>query len=384
MIVQIININSKNVFELYNKKYNIFKNLRERGYFGLEIRDISEDIAAELHKYFLKNEIFSYIKKKQSISIFILGTFEQIIEVSNGIKSNIGENVGHKITSVINNYLNYSSNKIPFVGSPNLLVQVMGILNVTPDSFSDGGLYFTKEKALEHINLMIDNGVDMIDIGGESSRPGAKNISVDEEIKRVIPVIESAKKVPIPISIDTTKSEVAEEALKNGVKIINDISGLTFDDKMMDVILKHNAGCVIMHMKGKPDNMQDNPEYEDVITEVYDFLYKQSEVASKRGIKNIIIDPGIGFGKSVRDNFNLINRLDEFKGLGYPILIGVSRKSLIGKSLQLNINEREIPTVILETLAINKGAKIIRTHNVQNAVHARKLFSFVEMPDSVI
>ncbi|GAB4129098.1 MAG: hypothetical protein Fur0015_02910 [Ignavibacteriales bacterium] len=384
MIVQIININSKNVFELYNKKYNIFKNLRERGYFGLEIRDISEDIAAELHKYFLKNEIFSYIKKKQSISIFILGTFEQIIEVSNGIKSNIGENVGHKITSVINNYLNYSSNKIPFVGSPNLLVQVMGILNVTPDSFSDGGLYFTKEKALEHINLMVDNGVDMIDIGGESSRPGAKNISVDEEIKRVIPVIESAKKVPIPISIDTTKSEVAEEALKNGVKIINDISGLTFDDKMMDVILKHNAGCVIMHMKGKPDNMQDNPEYEDVITEVYDFLYKQSEVASKRGIKNIIIDPGIGFGKSVRDNFNLINRLDEFKGLGYPILIGVSRKSLIGKSLQLNINEREIPTVILETLAINKGAKIIRTHNVQNAVHARKLFSFVEMPDSVI
>ncbi len=244
---------------------------------------------------------------------------------------------------------------------------IMGILNVTPDSFSDGGKYFSKDLALDHALKMIDEGADIIDIGGESTRPGSDPVSLDEELERTIPVIKKLKSLrnDIVISIDTTKSKVAEQALNNGASIINDISGLTFDDKMIIVAKQFNAGVIIMHIKGNPKTMQQNPYYENVVKEVYDFLDSQSKKVFQNGVEKIIIDPGIGFGKRVEDNFTLIKNLETFQSIGYPIMIGLSRKSFIGQTLELEINDRDIATVILEAISVIKSARIIRTHNVK-------------------
>ncbi len=253
----------------------------------------------------------------------------------------------------------------------------MGILNITPDSFSDGGLYFNLNDAVNHAFKMIDEGADIVDIGGESTKPGSDFVTVDEEINRVIPVIKVIldKKPEAIISVDTTKSIVAEEALKNGAQIINDISGLTFDSNMSKVISKYDAAVVIMHIKGTPKTMQQNPSYDDVVNEVYNFLKLQIVKAKEAGNSKIIIDPGIGFGKRIQDNFELIKNLSEFKELNYPILIGLSRKSFIGKTLDLDIEKRDTASAVLEGLAIKNGAGIIRTHNVKNAVQVCKLFN---------
>jgi len=244
---------------------------------------------------------------------------------------------------------------------------IMGILNVTPDSFSDGGKYFSKDLALDHALKMIDEGADIIDIGGESTRPGSDPVSLDEELERTIPVIKKLKSLrnDIVISIDTTKSKVAEQALNNGASIINDISGLTFDDKMIIVAKQFNAGEISRHIKGNPKTMQQNPYYENVVKEVYDFLDSQSKKVFQNGVEKIIIDPGIGFGKRVEDNFTLIKNLETFQSIGYPIMIGLSRKSFIGQTLELEINDRDIATVILEAISVIKSARIIRTHNVK-------------------
>jgi dihydropteroate synthase len=251
---------------------------------------------------------------------------------------------------------------------------VMGILNVTPDSFSDGGKFNSVNSATEHALEMLEEGADIIDVGGESSRPGAEGISIDEEIKRTIPTIQNILrfKPNTVISIDTTKPEVAEAALQSGAKIINDISGLS-DIKMLEVIKKYNATVVVMHMQGKPRDMQRNPTYKDVVQEVFNYLEAKISYAKKHGITSIIVDPGIGFGKSVNHNYELLEKLANFKTLETPLLIGVSRKSLIGKALNLEVTERDIATIILETDAVNKGAKIIRTHNVKNGVQLKKL-----------
>ena len=254
---------------------------------------------------------------------------------------------------------------------------VMGILNVTPDSFSDGGLYLNEDDAVNHALKMIEERVDIIDIGGESTRPGSETVDEDEEINRVVPVLKKIldKKNDIIISVDTTKSKVAEEALKNGAQIINDISGLTFDSEMIDVVKKNNASVIIMHIKGTPKSMQQNPYYDNVVKEVFGFLKAQSQKAEQEGISNIIVDPGIGFGKRVQDNFELIKNLSEFKALNYPILIGLSRKSFLGKTLNLKIDGRDNATAILEGIALNNGARIIRTHNVKNGVQVCKLLN---------
>lgn len=252
---------------------------------------------------------------------------------------------------------------------------VMGILNVTPDSFSDGGKYLLTDDALSHASEMIKYGVDIIDIGGESSRPGSLPISIDEELERVIPVVQVIKK-KYPqsiISIDTTKYEVASEALKSGADIINDISGLTSDDRIADVVAEFNAGLILMHIKGTPKNMQVNPEYKDIISEIKSFLYAQINSAEIKGVGKIIIDPGIGFGKKYDDNFIIINNLHEFCSIGYPLLIGVSRKSFIGNELNLEVTERDVPTAILETAAIQSGVRIIRTHNYRYGIYIRNL-----------
>jgi dihydropteroate synthase len=253
----------------------------------------------------------------------------------------------------------------------------MGILNVTPDSFSDGGKYFSTDLAIDKALKMIEEGADIIDVGGESTRPGSDSVSTIDEINRTIPVIKKLKSLrsDVTISIDTTKSEVAELALDNGVSIINDISGLTFDLNIIEAAKKYNAALVIMHIKGNPKTMQHNPFYEDVISEVYDFLHSQSSLALHNGISKIIIDPGIGFGKRVPDNFELISRLDDFKSLGYPILIGLSKKSFIGKTLNFDTQQRELGTSVLETVSALKSARIIRTHNVQNCNQMVKLLS---------
>jgi dihydropteroate synthase len=242
----------------------------------------------------------------------------------------------------------------------------MGILNVTPDSFSDGGRFFDQTDAVLHGFQMVKDGADMIDVGGESTRPGAEYVPADEEIRRVVPVIRKIRqKTSVPVSIDTYKSEVAKAALEAGATIVNDISGLHFDEKMAEVIAEHSASVVIMHIKGTPKDMQTNPEYDDVVREVYDYLSKSVESASNSGIKQIMIDPGIGFGKTANHNLELLNRLEEFRGIGVPILIGVSRKSFIGKILDTPVDARLEGTAAAVTASILHGADIVRVHDVR-------------------
>jgi len=259
------------------------------------------------------------------------------------------------------------------------LPKVMGILNVTPDSFSDGGKFYSENSAIDYALNMIDDGAAIIDIGGESTRPGSDAVSLKDELQRTIPVIKKLVELrkDLIISIDTTKSEVARQALDSGASIVNDISGLTSDEKIIDVVKSYDAGIVIMHIKGNPKTMQENPLYLDVVKEVKDFLFQQSNKAKQNGIDKIIIDPGIGFGKRVEDNFELIKRLEEFQSIGFPVMIGLSRKSFLGKTLDLNINERDIATVILETASVLKSVRIIRTHNVKYCTQMVKLVSHI-------
>ena len=246
---------------------------------------------------------------------------------------------------------------------------IMGVINVTPDSFSDGGFFFDPNRAIAHALKLVDEGADIIDIGGETTRPGSKPITAETEISRVIPVIERlAPKIDVPISIDTYKSLVAERAIEAGAEIINDISALNFDPKMAEIASRHDVPVVLMHIKGTPENMQQNPCYVSVISEIIEYLKDSIEMAEKAGIDphKIIIDPGIGFGKSLDDGHNLkiINRLSEFKSLGKPILVGPSRKAFIGKILNADVTQREEGTAAAVSAAVLNGANIVRVHNV--------------------
>lgn len=246
---------------------------------------------------------------------------------------------------------------------------IMGILNITPDSFSDGGKYFDEDILLQKIIVdavaMEREGADFIDVGGESTRPGSRKISAEEEIKRVIPVISEIKKhISIPISIDTYKSEVADEALKAGAVIVNDISGFQFDSKIAEVTRRHNASCILMHIKGTPQNMQINPVYDDLVLEIKEYLCNSISIAKNAGIEQIIIDPGIGFGKTFYHNIEIIKRIGEFKSLGYPILLGLSKKRFINEIYKSNTEERNVGTLSANIVGIINGANIFRVHNV--------------------
>ncbi len=246
---------------------------------------------------------------------------------------------------------------------------LMGVVNITPDSFSDGGIYFDGkvniEKVIEDVLKMEKYGADFIDVGGESTRPGSQKISVDEELERVIPVVSELKKrLDIPISIDTYKHEVAEEALKEGAVIVNDISAFNFDKKMPEITAHYNASCVLMHIKGTPRDMQSNPQYNDIVQEIYNYLSKSINIAEDAGIKQIIIDVGIGFGKTLEHNLILIKNLSRFKELNYPILLGTSRKSFIDKIYPTSLNERLDGTIASNTVGILNGANIIRVHDI--------------------
>jgi len=249
----------------------------------------------------------------------------------------------------------------------------VGILNVTPDSFSDGGKFFDPKDAVTHAKQMIKDGADIIDIGGESTRPGSERISKDEELKRVLPVLGAlVKEIKVPISIDTMKHEVADECLTRGAHIINDVSGLR-DEKMIEIIARHKAPVVIMHMRGAPGTMQDDTNYKNVVEEVKQYLKEQAGKAKAAGIEQIIIDPGIGFGKTVKHNLQLIQHIGDFKELGYPVLIGPSRKSFIGKILNLEADERLEGTLAAVTASILYGAEIIRVHDVKECVRAARI-----------
>lgn len=244
----------------------------------------------------------------------------------------------------------------------------MGIINVTPDSFSDGGLYLNKKKAVDRGLELAEEGANIIDIGGESTRPGSDFISTEEELMRTVPVISALrKKTDVLISVDTTKSEVAEAALDEGADIINDISSFRFDPKMMSLAAQKDIPVILMHMKGTPKNMQLNPFYEDLLAEIRGFLEERIATAQAYGIKKekIIIDPGIGFGKSLKDNLTLIKSLKFLEPIDRPILIGISRKSFIGKILSLPPQERTEGTIASAVLSIINGAHILRVHDVE-------------------
>ena len=254
--------------------------------------------------------------------------------------------------------------------NPKKRTLVMGIVNVTPDSFSDGGKYFAPITAIDFAFKLIDEGADIIDIGGESTRPGADKVSCSEELARVIPVIEGIRSNnnKILISIDTTKSVVAKEAVEAGANIINDVSGLSFDNQMPETIAQLKAPVIIMHMKGNPSDMQENPKYKDVIDEIITYFKEKINIAINSGIDRemIILDPGIGFGKTVEHNFKILSELNRFNNLGLPLLIGPSRKSFIGLTLGLPPEDRLDGTAATVAVGVNNGARIVRVHDVKN------------------
>jgi dihydropteroate synthase len=253
----------------------------------------------------------------------------------------------------------------------------MGILNVTPDSFSDGGKYVDAKIAIDHALEMIDNGADIIDIGGESTRPGSEPVSKNDECNRIIPVIESIKKnnSEILISVDTYKSYVAKRAVDAGADLVNDISGLTFDPNMLSYLSGKGIPVILMHINGRPKTMQNNPVYDDLIKDIRNFFLKQCNIAKENGIKknHIILDPGIGFGKSFEHNFTVIRRLNEICDLGYPVMIGPSRKAFIGDTLGLPLNERIEGTLATVVAGIMNGAKIVRVHDIKEVKRAVKV-----------
>jgi dihydropteroate synthase len=260
---------------------------------------------------------------------------------------------------------------------------IMGTINVTPDSFSDGGRFFDGEKAIEQGLRLAQQGADILDIGGESSRPGAKPLDEGEEIRRILPVIRSlAQKIEIPISVDTRKANVAEKALDAGAEMINDISALRFDERMAELASGRNVPVVLMHMKGDPETMQLDTHYNDLLGEILNFFRERVAFAESKGIpaKQIILDPGIGFGKSLEEKHNLIllRYLQKFQILEKPLLVGTSRKAFIGKILGLPPEDREEGTMATVAVAVFNGANIVRVHEVE------KMRRVVQVVDAVV
>jgi dihydropteroate synthase len=367
MVVHLINTKDDFIKIYLSNKYKI--SVDSLSNLSLEIRGLAQHTLLSLKDKFNNLKIKFALKDElnNSNSLLILNNPEFVYEI---LKDGKFDSDLNQFLDFVSNYFN--NKQIVYNVDDKILdfnkTYLMGILNVTPDSFSDGGKYLNPSEAIKKALEMIDDGVDIIDIGGESTRPGSDFVTLEEEKRRIIPVIEELLKIKsdLIISVDTTKSEIARLALEYGVKIINDISAMTLDENMIEVCKKFNPIVILMHMKGIPKTMQNNPTYDEIISDIYDYLYERTSLIKTKGLSKIIIDPGIGFGKSIDDNFNIIKRLNEFKGLGYPILIGLSRKSFIGKTLNLDLNQRDFPSSILEAISIIKSARIIRTHNIKN------------------
>lgn len=366
-----IQINIPKVFKRYVKKYNIYRDLFEIDLLALEIRDLDKELAENARHIIFRNKEICYTCNRENsdkVDLLILGSFGIFKELAKDITASGNEDLGHKITKVLGNFESNRNHQIK-IKEQTLSFEnpvLMGIVNVTPDSFSDGGEFIDTDKAVQQALKLTDDGAQIIDVGGESTRPNSEHVSEEEELKRVIPVIEELiKKNPqLIISIDTTKSVVAEKAIDAGASIINDVSAMSFDERMVEVASKKKVPVILMHIKGTPQNMQKDPFYDDVILEIYDFLRERINFAEKHGVKQIIVDPGIGFGKRIEDNYEIINRLNEFKGLNKPVMIGLSRKSFLGKSLDLPLDDRKEATLIAESIALCRGADIIRSHDI--------------------
>jgi dihydropteroate synthase len=257
---------------------------------------------------------------------------------------------------------------------------VMGILNATPDSFSDGGKFQTPKDAIAQAERMIAKGVDLIDIGGESTRPGAQPVELQEELDRVLPVIEALKDCGVPLSIDTYKAETMRQALRVGVDCVNDIWALRQEGAVDAVLESTNCGIILMHMQRDPQTMQFNPEYHDVIAQVMQFLKERADLLKAKGVEGnrIAIDPGFGFGKSLEHNLTMLKHFHQFSKLGYAVLAGISRKSMLGKITGKDTHERVAPSVAAAIMAADRGARIVRVHDVPETVDALKLWEAID------
>ncbi|WP_206485266.1 dihydropteroate synthase [Thalassotalea sp. G2M2-11] len=256
----------------------------------------------------------------------------------------------------------------------------MGILNVTPDSFSDGGKFFHLGDALFQVEQMIIDGASIVDIGGESTRPGAADVVLKDELERTMPIIEAIKqRFDVAVSIDTSKAGVMKEAIAHGVDLINDVRALQ-NEGCLDVVAQSNLPVCLMHMQGLPRTMQTNPQYDDVINDVLQFFTERIETCQRAGIakERLILDPGFGFGKTLAQNYQLLARLNDFQALGLPILSGTSRKSMIGNLLNREVAERLTGSITTAILAVQHGASIIRVHDVKETMDALKVLSFTE------
>ncbi len=315
-----------------------------------------------------------------SVELVLTGKPQQLKQVARLIASNhLFADFSKKIDSFLDNYLR-SDYKIECRGKILDLssrTHVMGILNVTPDSFSDGGLFAGREDAVAHGREMAAAGADIIDIGGESTRPGAHPLTEDEELRRILPVIERlSDEIAVPISVDTYKAAVAKKALQSGASIVNDISGLRFSPDMAKVAADFGAAVIIMHIKGTPRDMQQNPVYADVIGEILSYLEEGIEIAEKAGVdrQKIMIDPGIGFGKTLEHNLTILNRLEEFRALGRPVVLGTSRKKFIGTVLGVPEPDRRVyGTAATIAIGIERGASVVRVHDVRAMVQVARM-----------
>lgn len=353
--------------------------------FGLVIEDISiEYIMNRMAE--MKSLIPFFIErstKKEKISF--IGDLNSFDMLSNKFKDFGQSEISQKIKDLLHandNSQNYSYSFGKKVLSGHCSY-VMGVLNLTPDSFYDGGKYFQTDAAVAKAYEMIDDGAGIIDIGAESSRPGSDPISSDEELDKLLPVLRKLVSKNIIISIDTYKSKVAQVCLEEGAHIINDISGLKFDKELANVVAKYDAGLIIMHIRGTPKTMQQNPSYVKAVDEIFDELKIQISIAKEAGISKIYIDPGIGFGKRLKDNYEILNRLEEFNFLGYPIAIGLSRKSFIGSLLDQSPDERLTGTIAANSAAQLSGANIIRVHDVKEMLQVKKIINLIKNPNTI-
>jgi len=258
---------------------------------------------------------------------------------------------------------------------------IMGVLNLTPDSFFDGRRFLEPEAAVQHAFRMEAEGADIIDLGGESTRPGAQAVPLKEEFRRVLPVLKRLSgRLKVPISIDTYKSEVAERCIQCGAEMVNDISGLYFDPRMKEIVARHQVPVIVMHIKGTPRDMQKDPQYRDLIGEILSYFRESISRADAAGVPadKIIIDPGIGFGKSFAHNLDILKGLESFKVLGKPIMVGVSRKSFLGKILDLPVDERLEGSIAAALYAVLRGANIVRVHDVAATVRALRTVEAIQ------
>jgi len=339
---------------------------------AVELRKKAKELGAEA---FLCKSLSARGKEKEAADLIAAGTLETLKRLAESLQ----EEVGRSLREMLENWQRPRAREWLCGGRRLQLGErtlVMGILNATPDSFSGDGFGVDIDEGLRRARQMAADGADILDVGGESSRPGAEPVSVEEELRRVLPLIERiAQEVEAAVSIDTTKAKVAEEALARGACIVNDISALRMEEGMAAAAARAKAGVVLMHMLGTPRDMQKDPRYADLMGEISSFLTEavQRALAAGIGREQIVIDPGIGFGKTLEHNLEILRRLEELRALGYPILVGTSRKSTIGKILGTEPDDRLEGTAATVALAIAGGADIVRVHDVKEMARAAKM-----------